>query len=366
VHTLGARLKSAAVSIRAATDLLRTHTSPDGRWQTPESPAFDDPTARLIALERVAHLVIGLTYARPALSQAARLDNTVMPWMRQHRLPELSKVRGFARELRSLTPTQAGTSVIDSATVANPGIRHGEPVIELLDRIDRMRVTAWRAAVYPSVETGIPTLIDFATAAVFLHGRAAILAARAAGFIVRDPRAPAEVKFLVHRADHWRGARKRLLHLLSPSVSDPMLADDVRALRDLLGDLTSRGTTYHGHAGADPRFTGIVDADQLTAAMHHATGTFEAIAASNAITIRVLHTAGLLQTPGKLLVGEKKGPTTGQRIPTFTHTAVPVPTEHVSNILKSYGAVHSGYTTGIPDAFQTPRGPATEDFSAGL
>jgi hypothetical protein len=228
-----------------------------------------------------------------------------------------------------------------------------------------MRITAWRAAIYPSVETGVATLIDFATAAVLVHGRAAILAARTAGITVRDPHAPPHVTSLATRADHWRGARRRLITLLSPAISDPTVTEDLHAIRALLGDLTARGNLYI-RLGAEPSGHQAMQPDQLAHAMRDAAGAFEAIAASNAITIRGLFTKGLLYTPGKLLTAEPTATRPDHVTTTFTRTAIPATQTHINNLLLSYGAVHSGYTKGIPDAFHLARETITDDLAPGL
>ena len=99
--------------------------------------------------------------------------------------------------------------------------------------------------------------------------------------------------------------------------------------------------------------------------MREATGTFEAIAASNAMTIRVLFTAGWLHTPGKPPARDESS---SHPELTTNHTGklAPATREQLNNLLFSYGAVHSGYALGIPDGFQLAREQTTDDLAPGL
>lgn len=226
------------VAVRAATELLSTHLSDTGQWRTPQSAALDDTTARLDALQSLAGLAIELADARPLVLTSASAVGATKSWTRRHALPGLAGVRETAGELRSLLWPSRTHTVINAATIANPGIHGGTPLTQLADRVARMQLTAWRAAAYPGRETGVPALIDFATAAVMVHGRTAIVAARMAGKRVRDSDAPDVVKILLARADSWREARAQVCILNSASLPDLMLREDVSEVRRLLEHLT--------------------------------------------------------------------------------------------------------------------------------
>jgi hypothetical protein len=91
--SLAADFKTAAVAVRAASDLLATHVTPDGRWRTPDSAALEDPAARLAALDEVAALAITLADARPVLIRQSRRAGVRARDSKTALLPDLAAVR---------------------------------------------------------------------------------------------------------------------------------------------------------------------------------------------------------------------------------------------------------------------------------
>jgi hypothetical protein len=143
------------------------------------------------------------------------------------------------------------------------------------------------------------------------------------------------------------------------------VTEDLHAIRSLLGDLTTRRNPYT-RPGAEPSGHPAMRPDQLAEAMRAAAGAFEAIAASNAMTIRVLHSAGLLYTPGKLLPAGEPNTPAATLTTTFTRTSVPATRHQVTAILSSYRAVHSGHSLDIPHVVHEARYTATDGPGPGL
>jgi hypothetical protein len=298
VGSIAYHLKTAAVSVRAATDLLATHIAVRGEWRTPDSAELDDTSVRLAALGDVARLATDLAKVCPLLIRTARQAGAPAAWLKGNNLAALAAARETADDLRSLLPPGDG-SAIATLTVANPGIRVGEPLTEMVDRVARMQVTAWRAAHHPDRESGVPLLLDFATAAVTLHTSAMLTSARSAGVRLRDPRAPHHVKALLARAERWRALRAQLIVLTSTCLQNPTLTEDVTALRDLLAGLTSPHT---GSQNPDrPRPAPTTEPARLAAALTEMAGTFDDIAHWNSITLTNLATAELLSVPSRVL-----------------------------------------------------------------
>lgn len=359
-------LREAVVAVRAATELLATHLSDTGQWRSPESAALDDTTVRLAALDSLAALAIELADVQPLVQKFASSAGVAPEWIHRNGLPGLRGVRETAGELRSLLWPPQDPVVIGAATIANPGIRLGEPLTELSDRVARMQLSAWRAAAYPGREGGIPALIDFATTAVMIHGRAAIAAARIAGTQVRDPSAPQLVKDLLTRADSWREARSQVAVLNSASLPDPVVMEDVGAVRRLLEQLTFDFALHQLPGGEGVTFAPGGQPEHLIAGLTSAAGAFSRIAEWNSITINHLSKSGLLYLPGRLLTGEEMSDHPDLVTAKFVRTSVLAPRGRVRALLTAYSKVSEQPALQIPNPLQSPESTLPSDISPGL
>jgi hypothetical protein len=304
--SLPVHLRAATVAIRTATDLLETHRAVDGRWRTPESPILDDLHTRLTALDDVAKIAIRLADIRPTLLKDVHAAGVTVPWLRTHPLPELAAVRDTARDLHTLAIHHGRATVITNAVAAHSTIRTDEPLVEISDRLARMRTAAWTNATYPSTDGGIPALTTFATTAITVHGTAALGAARLADTRLADPQAPNLVTILLARAELWRRIRVHLLRLDSPSRLDTTLAEDGRAVCGLLAALmppTSRAAEPNAPADRGKQPASRELQPRSVAALATAAGMFEEIAEWNASTLRSLDASGQILVPNWVLRG---------------------------------------------------------------
>jgi len=176
---VGRAWELAARSVRAATDLLATHRDASGEWRSPEAALLDDPAIRGAGLVAVADLTLALVAAQRDLG--LRCGQAGVPRREVARtVPDLGSVATTARDITHASAVSdratghAGDALAE-LTVARPGIRLGDPLVELGDRIHRLRAVAWQLTREPHV--GVATLVDYAAAGIIVHAHLAANAA---------------------------------------------------------------------------------------------------------------------------------------------------------------------------------------------
>lgn len=375
---LSAHLRTATIAVRAATDLLETHQGADGRWRAPESPILSDLSTRVSALGNIATMAIRLADERPTLLNRAHASGVTFRRERTRPPPELAAVRDTARDFHALVAAETSpASGITNLVAARSDVRRTETVVELQDRLSRMRVTAWRNAMYPDSDGGISGLITFATTAVTVHGTAALIASRQAGPDRERPLSPQMMKTILTRAELWRRIRSELLLLDSASWQDTTLDEDGRAIRRLLADLTPQPTRspkgQPRHPALDEGLGEVALLDgaqtQVPVVLSRAVAIFEEIAGWNSSTLQSLDAEEQVSVPNWVIAGPLSQHLTARTMRDhpdlltgdLERALVPASRQSIRDLVKAYGTVSFGLSLGppVPEAL-SPTSPGFE------
>ncbi|MCZ3385984.1 MAG: hypothetical protein LH630_03235 [Actinomycetia bacterium] len=213
--------------------------------------------------------------------------------------------------------------------VARPEIRSDDPVIELGDRILRLRQTAWQLTLEPHV--GSACLTDFAAAAVIVHTHASAYLSR--GFWGKVADLPTHS--MARRAIEGRAAwsllhlQTRQLRAASPGLG--VIRTDLLAVRDLCRVVLPLGGPVGPSANAD-------DERRVRALANGGIRSFADIAQWNAAVADQLSLVGELYVPARTLSGEQ---VTEQPVLVEAKLGgrlAPAPGEQVQRLVEGYAA----------------------------
>jgi hypothetical protein len=225
---------------------------------------------------------LGLRIAQAGISQrqVARL------------VPHLESLTSVAIEVRRLGILPHGGSQLTSLEVARPGVRLGDPVVELGDRLARLHRVAWQLTRKPHV--GVGTLADFAVAGVFVNEHASQFLRAVTG---SEPGTGTGQR--MERLTQ-AGAAWRLIHLHTRQLrtaTPPMqgVRGDVLAIRQLCKRVK---------ALAD-REQPLAHARDLESVILGGARGFTDVARWNSEVLESLADTGRLYMPGRLLSGDE-------------------------------------------------------------
>jgi len=246
----------AALELRAASDLIATHSDPDGRPRTPDAAATE---ARVLVagLVDLGHLATTILAAEEPLALRA-LQAGVQRTTVKRQLPGLGHLADLARDI----------SAADSA--ADPGararlkalsqtwtpIRTDDPVTELGDRMHRLRQATFDMAAEP--RDTLATLRDITTIGTAVHAHTAAFHG-AQPTTAPDPVTGARgADALVLRGRAWQVLHHELAHFVTLGPPHATVRDDLVALSRLLPALAPLDARASSAAFADsvPRRVG--------------------------------------------------------------------------------------------------------------
>jgi hypothetical protein len=324
---------SAASSVRTASDLLSTHRDLRGAWLTPEAMLLDDPRVRADGLAGLGDLALTVLSAERDLG--LRCGQASVPWREVgRRLPDLEPARLAAEDLaRDARSGAVGRSALVELEVARPGIRTDDPFVELGDRIQRLRQTAWQLTHEPHV--GMQCLTDYAAAAVILHTHVgAYLTQGVSGDMGGLPAGS-----MARRAYQGRVAWS-LTHLEARQfrTATPGLAvvrADLLAVRTLCSRLLPVDVAISGEAAtADPR--------QVRAMVNGCIQAFTDIAGWNAAVLENLSRTGQLYVSGHWLTGDQVTDDPSLVEAKIHRSFVLAPAQQVQPLAQAYAAARVG------------------------
>jgi hypothetical protein len=285
----GVAWRAAAVSLRAATDLLGTHHARDGEARTPEALQLERSSVRAAGLAGVGDLARTVLAAERDLG--LRAGQAGMVWVEVGRLlPDLSQLQDAARALA--TPVESGPAraALHGLAVAGPGVRTGEPIVELSDRLLRLRRVAWQLTREPHV--GIATLSDFAVAAVAFHTHAlAAVSCRGQSIGCAPQRAAGAAPLVAARAA-WAQAHLQSREMCTATPAVGVVRADTLAIRKLCQTLMP----------LDPAANRAADAN-LRPVIFGGARAFGEIAEHAASVLAELDASGNLYLPARSLTG---------------------------------------------------------------
>lgn len=331
-HAIGRAWASAAASVRTATDLLSTHRDTQGVWRTPEAALLEDSGVRAAGLAGLADLARSVLAAERDLG--LRCGQATVPWGEVgRRLPDLEPARLAARDLsRDPSSGAGGHAVLGALEVARPGIRTGDPLVELADRIRRLRQTAWQLTHEPHV--GMQCLTDYAAAAVIVHTHVGAYLTRGRSGKVADFPAHSMARHALEGRAAWSLAHLEARRLRTATPGLGVVRTDLLAVRDLCGRLLPLSPSASGEAPTgDPR--------QMRALVNGCVRAFADIAGWNAAVLEDLGQTGQLYVSGHRLTGDQVTDDPSLVAAKLQGCFVPAPAEQVRLLAHAYEAARA-------------------------
>ncbi|HEY3546423.1 MAG TPA: hypothetical protein VGK17_10055 [Propionicimonas sp.] len=280
----------AAEKLGAASDLLATHLSWRGQPLSEHADAVMNVTNRRAALMWVAELTSTALSLELPLGAACRQAG--VDWLTVHNwLPNLDHLQPLVTRMRDLAATyRAGRGLADVPLNTHP-IRTGEPLVELTDRMLRLRHAAWTLTSRP--DYSVVTLHDLAGLGMQIHLHTA------AAHGIDLTRATDGGSPQVTAALTYRDLAGQLHRYLAPGPPDPAIRNDVLAARQLLLDAAPPSRIG--------RLTRLGDrlARESLSGLHSACDVMSQIAQMNRATFATLARSGHVQTPARLVRGDE-------------------------------------------------------------
>jgi hypothetical protein len=323
----GASWLSAARALGAANDLLASHRDPHGQLRSPDGVLLEDPRFRAAGYAALADLAI--TVAAADRDLALRSGQAGVPWREvARRLPDLEDMASTARDLaRESTLATGGRTLDADLATARPGVRTGDPVIELSDRIDRLRQNAWQLTHQPRV--GVDCLTEYAAVAVIVHTHVAAHLAIEAASQGQEPPVHSMARRARDARAGWAQIHMELRELRTATPGSAALRREVAAVRDLCQTVLPIHRDATGvHACGQAR--------EVRALAHDTVRTFTQIAGWNATVFRDLAASDQIYAPGYRLTGEQVSDSPALVQAKLAGSLVAAPFEEVQQLAQSY------------------------------
>jgi hypothetical protein len=282
--------REAAVKLAAAADLLDTHLGPQGLPRSEQAAMVADPHQRRGALTFVAQLTSLTLNADSAIGAACRHRD--IPWDTVHRwLPDRTAAKDLAHRMHDLATKHEEHPGLRDVTVNIYPVREGDPILELGDRMLRLRHGAWGLA-GANPDYSVVTLHDLAGL-----GMTANLHAAAAHGIDVTAHTPAPHR-LVTTARTFLHLTADLRDYMAPGPPDPEIRTDVLAACRLLAELAHTDRPGYGLHVADAQTR------QTLSALHGACDVMGQIARMNRASFATLARSDQIHVPTRLLSGQ--------------------------------------------------------------
>ena len=334
---------AAAQALGAAKDLVVTHRDVRGWDRTASAGVLDAVAERAFGYGRVADLVLIVTSADRDL--ALRAAQAGMPWKEaMRRLPQLESIESAARELRrevDLRPVGEPPS-LPMLALARPGVRVGEPAVELADRVARVRRGAWTQMRHAR-RGSAADLVEYAAAAVILHAHVGAHAHQFGGDA-------ATVAAIGERRAGWARQHHALARFTTGIPVTPGLRGDVLALPTLAAVALPLARDAAGvHAAGSPGWDAAAVATALEACAE--------IATANAATLEVLANRGMLFIDARHLPGDRVSDHPELVTAKVDGRYVPAASEDVTPVVEAYLPLADPVTAVSPMPSEPEIGP---------
>lgn len=242
--------RQAAMTLRAASDLVGTHFLPDGRPRTPEAAAT---SARSLdaGLVDLGHLTAAILAAEEPLALRA-LQAGVRKSVVRKQLPGLGRIAALAGDLGAVDVAGVAAARVQLEALPQTWtpIRTGDPITELDDRMHRLRQTTFTMTADPA--SALATLRVITTIGIAVH-------AHTAAFHGAEPTTAPEpslrgrgAEALVLRGRAWQALHRELSHFVTLDPPPASVRDDLIALARILPNVAPLGALGSSATRADP------------------------------------------------------------------------------------------------------------------
>ena len=319
--------RNATRSLLLANDLLGTHRDPkDGEPRTPEAAKLEDPRFRATGFVDLADIAVTVLTAQRDL--ALRTGQSGVSWREvSRRLPDLEPTWQAARDLgREAAFGALGPGPATDLELARPPIRMSDPIVELGDRIRRLRQNAWQFAREQYV--GASCLTEFGTAGVIVHTHVRNYLTRDSAMGMAGVSANSVARMSSDARTAWAEVNQQTRQFRTATPGSAALREDVAAIRDLCQDVWPlRGP------GSD---LGPEDLRRLRALANGSVRAFGDIGKWNGQVLQHLATSGQLFVVGFALTGDQVSDSPALVEAKLTGSLVLAPTEQVRPLAAAY------------------------------
>lgn len=322
--------RHATRSLLLANDLLATHREPkDGEPRTPEAAKLEDPRFRATGFVDLADIAVTALTAQRDL--ALRTGQSGVSWREvSRRLPDLEPTWQAARDLgREAAFGALGPGPAADLELARPPIRTTDAIVELGDRIRRLRQNAWQFAREQYV--GASCLTEFATAGVIVHTHVRDYLTGDSAMGMAGVSANSVARMSSDARTAWAEVNQQTRQFRTATPGSAALRDDVAAIRDLCQDVWPlRGPR------SDP---GPEDLRRLRALANGSVRAFGDIGKWNGQVLHHLAASGQLFVVGFALTGDQVSDDPTLVAAKLSGALVMAPHEQIRPLAKAYQAV---------------------------
>lgn len=317
----------AAVAVRAASELVATHTDHAGLGRTPDLQlVLREPSARQAGLAQVGDLAATLLVGTDHL--ALRATQAGIPWGQvRDLLPDPGEARPYARDVAGAGSLPVSLR-LDDLTVARPEIRRESAPVEIADRLLRLRRAAWEQAHsdHPSVDD----LKAFATLGVAVHAHALAIHGHPPLMLPAVPPTEPAIKALLTRGRAWQDIARGIFAWRSAQPSDPVVHGD-------LVSITTRLRAVAPLTGGEPELD-VAERRQLAQVLDGAAQVLADVARWNGTTAARMGRTNQVYVQAATLTGDQVTDDAALINAKLNGAHVPVPPENLADVGRRYAA----------------------------
>ena len=242
--------RQAAMTLRAASDLVATHFQADGRPRTPDAASTNAESldAGLVELGRLTAVILAAEESLALRALQAGVRKSVV----HRQLPGFGPIATLAADLGAVDdPGVAAAGVqLEALPQTWTPIRADDPISELDDRMHRLRQTTFTMAADPA--DSLATLRDITTIGIAVHAHTAAFHG------ARPTTAPGPAlsgrgaEALVFRGRAWQQLHRELSHFVTLTSPPASVRDDLVALARILPSLAPLDVRGSSATSADP------------------------------------------------------------------------------------------------------------------
>lgn len=279
--------RHAAMTLRAASDLVATHFRPNGQPRTPDAAATDASSLDA-GLVDLGHLTAAILAAEEPLVLRA-LQAGVRKSVVRRQLPGLGPIATLAADLGAVDDPGVAAARVQLGMLPQTWtpIRADDPITELDDRMHRLRQTTFTMADDPA--DALATLRDITTIGIAVHAHTAAFHGAQPTKATEPALSGRGAEALVLRGRAWQALHRELSHFVTLSAPPASVRDDLIALARILPSLAPLDARGSSATRADPASRSV------GASLNGAVATMADIGDHGAAAFRSLAHSGALR-----------------------------------------------------------------------